>query len=196
MNAEQRDIFEETFAADRARLETQLAALQGSTPDGTLAAVLPKTSSVASPSARHCRHTCHAWTSASSRKTPTARRQSAASQWCAWARTSASGWTHPCAVLRAAANSRQVGLQVLPVAGARAGRCAGLRQRAAYTGPAGPHGDRVLTLSQRAGYDTAFNQTASHIFVMDAMLTRCRAQLNMPRPDGYFAHVRRAQARG
>ena len=35
MNAEQREIFEETFAADHASLETQLAALQGSTPDGT-----------------------------------------------------------------------------------------------------------------------------------------------------------------
>jgi transposase len=35
MNAEQREIFEETFAADHASLEAQLAALQGSTPDGT-----------------------------------------------------------------------------------------------------------------------------------------------------------------
>jgi transposase len=35
MNAEQREIFEETFAADHASLEAQLAALQGSTPNGT-----------------------------------------------------------------------------------------------------------------------------------------------------------------
>ena len=35
MNAEQRDIFEETFAADHASLLAQLAALQGNTPDGT-----------------------------------------------------------------------------------------------------------------------------------------------------------------
>jgi len=35
MNAEQREIFEETFAADHASLEAQLAALQGSTPAGT-----------------------------------------------------------------------------------------------------------------------------------------------------------------
>ena len=43
------------------------------------------------------------------------------------------------------------------------------------------------TLSQRAAYDTAFDQTASHIFVMNAMLARQRLQLNMPRPDGYHA---------
>lgn len=35
MNAEQREIFEEAFAADHASLETQLAALQGSIPNGT-----------------------------------------------------------------------------------------------------------------------------------------------------------------
>ena len=35
MNAEQRDIFEETFAADHASLEAQLAALQASTPHAT-----------------------------------------------------------------------------------------------------------------------------------------------------------------
>ena len=35
MNAEQRDIFEETLAADQASLEAQLAALQASTPDAT-----------------------------------------------------------------------------------------------------------------------------------------------------------------
>ncbi|MBC7938855.1 MAG: IS66 family transposase [Chitinophagaceae bacterium] len=35
MNAEQREIFEETFAADQASLEAQLAALQSSTPEGT-----------------------------------------------------------------------------------------------------------------------------------------------------------------
>ena len=35
MNAEQRDIFEETCAADQASLEAQLAALQGSAPDGS-----------------------------------------------------------------------------------------------------------------------------------------------------------------
>jgi transposase len=35
MNAEQRSIFEETFAADHASLQAQLEALQGSTPDGT-----------------------------------------------------------------------------------------------------------------------------------------------------------------
>ena len=35
MNAEQREIFEETFAADQASLEAQLAALHSSTPDGS-----------------------------------------------------------------------------------------------------------------------------------------------------------------
>ena len=35
MNAEQREIFEETFAADHASLEAQLAALQASSPAGT-----------------------------------------------------------------------------------------------------------------------------------------------------------------
>ena len=35
MNAEQREIFEETFAADQASLEAQLAALQGGIPSGT-----------------------------------------------------------------------------------------------------------------------------------------------------------------
>lgn len=35
MNAEQREIFEETFAADHASLAAQLAALQGNTPEGT-----------------------------------------------------------------------------------------------------------------------------------------------------------------
>ena len=34
MNAQQREIFEETFAADQASLEVQLAALQGSIPNG------------------------------------------------------------------------------------------------------------------------------------------------------------------
>ena len=35
MNTEQRSIFEETFAADQASLQTQLDALQGATPDGS-----------------------------------------------------------------------------------------------------------------------------------------------------------------
>ena len=35
MNAEQRDIFEETLAADQVSLEAQLAALQVATPDAT-----------------------------------------------------------------------------------------------------------------------------------------------------------------
>jgi transposase len=35
MNAEQRSIFEETFAADQASLQAQLEALQGATPDGS-----------------------------------------------------------------------------------------------------------------------------------------------------------------
>ena len=42
MNAQQREIFEETFAADQASLEAQLAALQGSTPDGTAGARAPE----------------------------------------------------------------------------------------------------------------------------------------------------------
>ena len=42
MNAEQREIFEETFAADHASLEAQLAALKGSTPDGTPGAGAPQ----------------------------------------------------------------------------------------------------------------------------------------------------------
>jgi transposase len=42
MNAEQREIFEETFAADHASLEAQLAALQGSTPAGTPSGSAPE----------------------------------------------------------------------------------------------------------------------------------------------------------
>jgi transposase len=42
MNAEQREIFEETFAADHASLEAQLAALQGSTPAGTPSGSTPE----------------------------------------------------------------------------------------------------------------------------------------------------------
>ena len=47
------------------------------------------------------------------------------------------------------------------------------------------------TLSQRAAYDTAFDQAASHIFAMGAMLARQRVQLNMPRPDGYTSPASR-----
>jgi transposase len=42
MNAEQREIFEETFAADHASLEAQLAALQGNTPNATPDADAPE----------------------------------------------------------------------------------------------------------------------------------------------------------
>jgi transposase len=42
MNAEQREIFEETFAADQASLEAQLADLQGRTPDGAPSGVAPQ----------------------------------------------------------------------------------------------------------------------------------------------------------
>ena len=42
MNAEQREIFEETFAADHASLQAQLAALQGSTPAGTPSGSAPE----------------------------------------------------------------------------------------------------------------------------------------------------------
>ena len=49
MNAEQRDIFEETFAADHASLEAQLAALQGSTPAGTPSGVAPEDKKRRSP---------------------------------------------------------------------------------------------------------------------------------------------------
>ena len=42
MNAQQREIFEETFAADQASLEAQLAALQASTPDGAQSAGAPQ----------------------------------------------------------------------------------------------------------------------------------------------------------
>ena len=42
MNAEQREIFEETFAADQASLEAQLAALQRSTSDGSPGGTAPE----------------------------------------------------------------------------------------------------------------------------------------------------------
>ena len=42
MNAEQREIFEETFAADHASLEAQFAALQSSTPNGSPGAGAPE----------------------------------------------------------------------------------------------------------------------------------------------------------
>ena len=84
MNAEQRALFDETCAADQASLEAQLAALQQNAPAGRLH---QSSSSAASPSAKRCPPTCRAWTSASSPKTRTARRPSAASRWCAWAKT-------------------------------------------------------------------------------------------------------------
>ena len=49
MNAEQRDIFEETFAADQASLEAQLAALQVSTPSGSPDAGAPQDKQRRSP---------------------------------------------------------------------------------------------------------------------------------------------------
>ncbi len=49
MNAEQREIFEETFAADHASLQAQLAALQGSTPNATPGAGAPEDNKRRSP---------------------------------------------------------------------------------------------------------------------------------------------------
>ena len=74
MNAEQRDIFKETLAADQASLEAQLAALQVATPDATRGVSASDERTAASPSAKHCLPTCRAWTSASSSKTLIARR--------------------------------------------------------------------------------------------------------------------------
>lgn len=124
MNAEQRDIFEETLAADQASLEAQLAALQGET--GTscppaekqprrqpkrepLPAHLPRVDQHIEPEDTHCpTPECGQ---------PMVRVGEAISERQA---------NHPGAILRAAANPRQVGLQVLPAAGAGAGRATGL----------------------------------------------------------------------
>ena len=91
MNAEQRDIFEETLAADQASLEAQLAALQGST-EGASAPQKkprrqPKREALPAHPSTSSGQAWRAWTSALSPRTPIARRPSAASRWCAWART-------------------------------------------------------------------------------------------------------------
>jgi transposase len=140
MNAEQRDIFEETFAADQASLEAQLAALQGSTPNGSpgagapedkkrrqpkreaLPEHLPRVDQRIEPEDTHC-------------PTPECGKPMVrVGEDISERQANSAG-----AVLRAAANPRQVGLQVLPVAGAGAGRPAGLRQRVANAWPASPH---------------------------------------------------------
>ena len=68
MNAEQRDIFEETLAADQSSLEAQLAALQGASPDASatdkqlrrqpkreaLPAHLPRVDQRIEPEGTHC----------------------------------------------------------------------------------------------------------------------------------------------
>ena len=89
MSAEQRRLFEETLAEDEADLQAQLRALQG---DAARAEAPAEPRQRASPGARHCPSTCAAWSTATSPRTPTAD-AAAAGRWCAWARTSASGWT-------------------------------------------------------------------------------------------------------
>lgn len=59
MNAQQRDLFEETLAADQASLEAQLEALQG--PRGARSESAPAEPVVrANPGARRCPNTCSA----------------------------------------------------------------------------------------------------------------------------------------
>jgi hypothetical protein len=43
----------------------------------------------------------------------------------------------------------------------------------------------TATLSQRPANAAVFDQTASTMFAMDAILTRKPDQLKMPRPDAY-----------
>ena len=145
MNAQQREIFEETLAADQASLETQLAALQaqaGSRPAPPdkeprrqpkrepLPAHLARVEQRVEPEDTTC---------------PT--------QGCGQAMVrvgediSERLANSAGAILRAAPDSRQVGLPVLPVAGAGAGGGPGVRERHAHAGAAGPHGDQPLRRS-------------------------------------------------
>ena len=83
MNAEQRQMFEDTLAEDEADLEAQLEALQGDVAEADKPQGLPS----ASHAARRCPSTCAASSTTTSPRTPPARRRTAARPWCASART-------------------------------------------------------------------------------------------------------------
>ena len=145
MNAEQREIFEETLAADQADLEAQLAALQAQLhrkPQRTRQAATPPAqarSTAATLAARGPAHRARGHPLPDARVRPAHGARGRGHQRAAGHRAGA--------VLRATPDPRQVGLQVLPAAGAGAGSRAGLRQCAANAGPAGPHGGQPLRRS-------------------------------------------------
>ena len=144
MNAEQRALFDETCAADQADLEAQLAALQPAAIDNTapdqqvrrqpkreaLPAHLPRVDQRVEPEDTNC-------------PTPECGQPMVRVGEDVSERQAKSAG----AVLRAAPDSWQMGLQVLPAARAGAGSTAGLRQRAANAGPASPHGGQPIRRS-------------------------------------------------
>ena len=83
MNAQQRQLFEETLAADQAALEAQLAALQAASSDSGDTTPLTPTSA-ASQRARHCRIISSGWNTTTSQRT---RRAAAVKPWCVLAKT-------------------------------------------------------------------------------------------------------------
>ena len=78
MNAQQRQMFEDTLTEDEADLQAQLQALQVHVP-----AVAPQTQSKASHAERSCPSTCAVSSTATNPRTPPAPHRSAANRWCA-----------------------------------------------------------------------------------------------------------------
>ena len=83
MNAEQRQMFEDTLAEDEADLQAQLQALQVHVPRQT--PQTPAQAQAAPP--EPCPSICAASTTTTNPRTPAAPHPSAASRWCASART-------------------------------------------------------------------------------------------------------------
>lgn len=81
MNAEQRQLFEETMAADQADLEAQLAALKAAS---RCRAMLQTPTPLASPNAKPCPSTSNGLTTTMSQRT---RPVTAARRWCVSAKT-------------------------------------------------------------------------------------------------------------
>ena len=147
MNAEQREIFEETLRRRPGRAwrpswppcRPQAAPPAAAAPEQAAAPPAQARSTAGAPAARGPAHRARGHPLPDARVRPADGARGRGRQRAAGHRAGA--------VLRAAADPRQVGLQVLPAAGAGAGRAAGLRQRAANAGPAGPHGGQPLRRS-------------------------------------------------
>ena len=154
MNAEQRDLFEETLAADQASLEAQLAALQApvakgvSAPDKQprrqpkrepLPAHLPRVDQRIEPEDTRCPTPECGQPMVRVGEDISERLDIVPAQF--FVQRQIRGYSG------GGAPAPDVGLQVLPAAGAGTGRAPGLRQRAANAGPAGPHGHQPLRRS-------------------------------------------------